>query len=85
MWNVTLNLHLKLSNYVSYLLKSSFLYSSSFQRVLMGRLRLGYMIMRVQELIMMRQVILAQQWLTVLTVQGMGCIVNSAMNQRLYS
>ncbi|PSS24186.1 Topless-related protein [Actinidia chinensis var. chinensis] len=45
--------------------------NSSFQLVLMGRLRLGLMIMRVQELIMTHQDIPAQLWLTVL--MGQGC------------
>lgn len=44
--------------------------SLSFQRLSMGRLRLGYMITWVQELTMMLQVNLAQQWPIVLTEQG---------------
>lgn len=39
MWNVTLNLHLKLSNCVSYLLKSSFLYQFIFSTGIDGKIK----------------------------------------------
>jgi hypothetical protein len=53
--------------------------SLSFQRLSMGELRLGYMITWVQELTMMLQVNLAQQWPIVRTGQG-----SSETNQRVY-
>uniref|UniRef100_A0A7N2R5R4 Uncharacterized protein n=1 Tax=Quercus lobata TaxID=97700 RepID=A0A7N2R5R4_QUELO len=44
--------------------------SSYFQQISMGKLRLGYMIIWVQELTRMLQANLVRQWLTVLTGQG---------------
>lgn len=45
----------------------------------MGRLRRGYMIIWVQELIMMPLGILAQQWPIVLMVQGKEKLVNASV------